>query len=239
MRVLLTRPSDDSTQLANKLAEHGISSLIEPLLEIVYPRMAAPDLSGVQGILVTSANGIRAFAKLSDGRNLAIWAVGPASAEEARGLGFVHVHHGSGDVAALAALIREQCNSADGALLHVAGTRVAGDLAGSLRDTGYDYRRAVLYEAKTSSVLSAAAQSELQDGLISGVAMFSPRTAETFVRLVESANLGHTADYLTAFCLSAAVAEKISALNWGAVAVADTPHEDSLVSAVLRVAESA
>ena len=239
MRVLLTRPSEDSAQLSNKLAECHISSLIEPLLEIIYPDMDAPDLNGVQGILVTSANGIRAFAKGSDRRDLGVWAVGPASAEEARRLGFTTVYHGAGDVAALAGLVREHCIPRDGALLHVAGTRLAGDLAGRLSEAGYDYIRAVMYEARTAAALSTTAQLELRDGLISGVAMFSPRTAETFVRLLKSAGLGSATKHLTAFCLSAAVAEKITALDWAGVAVADTPHEESLISAVLRVAESA
>ena len=239
MRVLLTRPPKDSAQLANKLSEHHISSLIEPLLDIIYPEAPTPDLNGVQGILVTSANGIRAFAKRSERRDPSIWAVGPASAEEARQLGFTSVYHGSGDVAALADLVHEHCNPHDGALLHVAGTRLAGDLAGSLSEAGYDYRRVVLYEARAATALSTAAQLELRNGLVTGVAMFSPRTAETFVRLLESADLGHATKHLTAFCLSAAVAEKVSTLDWAAVVVADTPHEESLISAVLRVAESA
>jgi uroporphyrinogen-III synthase len=239
MRLLLTRPSDDSALLAEKLSKHDLSSLVEPMLDIVYPSVNTPDLNGVQGILVTSANGIRALARICPQRDLGIWAVGPASAAEARRLGYDHVHHGDGDVAALAALVREHLVPAGGALLHVAGTRLAGDLAGMLGDAGYEYRRAVLYEAQTATELSATAQGEIKSGLVSGAVFFSPRTAETFTRLIVSAGLSDACAQMTAFCLSAAVAEKVSRLGWGDVVVAEQPHEKSLITSVLRVAKSA
>jgi len=132
MRVLITRPSEDAVPLAETLRAAGVESVTEPLLDIVYLDEARPDLTGVQGLLITSANGIRAFARISDNRDVKVFAVGDASARTARGLGFSSVESASGDVAALARLVSEQADPAAGALLHVAGTRLAGDLAGLL-----------------------------------------------------------------------------------------------------------
>lgn len=242
MRLLLTRPTDDSAVLATKLAEHGISSMIEPMLEIAYTActsVAEPDLTGVQGILVTSANGIRAFAKVSERRDLSIWTVGPGSAAEAQALGFAQVRHGTGDVGALADMVLGHVNADAGILLHVAGTRLAGDLAGRLEGAGYTYRRAVLYDAHPALELSTAARQEIRDGTVSGVALYSPRTAEAFVDLIKAAGLVEACAMLTAFCLSTAVVEKITMVRWQRVEIAETPHEDSLVRTVLRVAEHA
>ena len=126
------------------------------MLEIVIHRGVSLPLAGVQGILATSANCVRALAANLAERGLPVWAVGDATARCARDLGFTRVESASGDVDALAALVAKRVSPADGGLLHAAGTKVAGDLAGRLSPLGFDIRRAVLYEARTAKALSPA-----------------------------------------------------------------------------------
>ena len=147
MRALVTRPRTEAAELAEALGARGIAALIEPLLDIHYRTTPAPDLDGVQAILCTSANGVRALARLCDERAVPLLAVGDASAARARGEGFARVESACGDVGDLARLARELLNPAAGRLLHVAGSAVAGDLAGELRGDGFAVDRAVLYEA--------------------------------------------------------------------------------------------
>ncbi len=229
MRVLITRPQDDASALAARLSALGVDSLIEPLLDIVFLETNLPDLSDVQGLLVTSANGLRAFAKASPRRDIAVWAVGDASARAAHDAGFTSVNSAVGDVESLAELVIAQADAADGEFLHVAGTRLAGDLGGRLQAAGFGYARCVLYEAQTASALSDAAVTQLQTGALDGVLLYSPRTAATFVELLDAARLAGALHKVTAFCLSAAVAEKITGLEWARVAVATTPDENALI----------
>src|SRR5882724_6752731 len=91
LRALVTRPEEDAAPLAAALAERGIDVTLEPLLAI-RPLPEAPiDLAGVQALLFTSANGVRSFAELAGGRDLAGWrelpvfAVGNATAAAANG----------------------------------------------------------------------------------------------------------------------------------------------------------
>src|SRR5262245_35391137 len=83
LRALVTRPRAEAAELSKVLAARGIAALVEPLLEICY-RGETPDLAGVQGLLCTSANGVRALARLSGERNLPLFAVGEATAARAR-----------------------------------------------------------------------------------------------------------------------------------------------------------
>jgi len=83
MRVLITRPREDAAPLAARLAAKGIDSLIEPLLLIHLLPGAPLDLAGLQGLLVTSANGVRAFAARQPDRDIPVYAVGDASARAA------------------------------------------------------------------------------------------------------------------------------------------------------------
>ncbi|MCW8971281.1 MAG: uroporphyrinogen-III synthase, partial [Rhodospirillales bacterium] len=229
MRLMITRPRDDAAPLAEALAARGHSVFMAPLLDILTVDGAAPDLDGVQGLLVTSANGVRAFAAKSDRRDLPVWAVGDASARAALEAGFKQVESAQGDVETLAALVKKRVDPAKGHLLHVAGSKLAGDLAGDLKAAGYHYRRAVLYTAETPRRLDRDAAVALRGGKVDGVLFFSPRTIETFVTLVRKGRLTKAIGGVTAYCLSPAVADRAAALKWRDIRVADRPEQDSLI----------
>ena len=120
----------------------------------------------------------------------------------------------------------------DGALLHIAGTKVAGDLAGSLQEAGFVVRRTVLYDARPVDDLPAAAVSGLQRRNVAGALFFSPRTAEVFARLVDGAGLKSALHGLSALCLSRAVAERLGDGVWGAVRIAERPDLPALLDLI-------
>ena len=65
LRALVTRPREEAESLTAALATRGVEALVEPLIEIHYQAPEALDLGGVQAILCTSANGVRALARAS------------------------------------------------------------------------------------------------------------------------------------------------------------------------------
>jgi len=232
MRLLVTRPKEDSEGLAEALSELGVETRIEPLLSIEVDEEAKVDLTGVQALLITSANGVRAFAQLEKNRDVGVLAVGDASARAATEAGFKAVESASGDVDALADLVKQRLKPADGALLHVAGSAVAGDLGGMLEAEGYSYKRAVLYKASKAEAFNSDTAKAFRNGELDGVVFFSPRTAETFVSLARKARLQKSCRKLTAYCLSQAVADRLAALNWKAIETAEKPEQDALLERV-------
>jgi uroporphyrinogen-III synthase len=118
--------------------------------------------------------------------------------------------------------------------LHVAGTRVAGDLGGRLEQAGFRYRREVLYQARAADRLSEATLAALGQGRIDGALFFSPRTAESFVALANRAGAAAHLARVSAYCLSDAVAAKAGAAAWKRIVVAERPEQDSLLAAVAR-----
>ncbi len=232
MRLLLTRPREDSEALAAALHRRGHRTLIEPLLSITYETAATVDLDGVQAILVSSANGVRALAAVEGRRDRPVFAVGDASARAATAAGFTSVESAAGDVESLAGLVANSLDAAAGAVLHVAGSRVAGDLGGRLEAAGFAYRRAVLYHAEKAKSLSSRALRALREGDVDGVLFFSPRTAVTFVSLARRARLAGACAGMRAFCLSPLVAEKARAFDWRQVCIATRPHQESLLASI-------
>ena len=140
MRALITRPRDDAEALVNELNAARVETFIEPLLNIASVPGALAKLDRVQAILLTSRNGVRALAEETDQRDTPIYAVGDATADIARELGFINVESAAGDSAALAQLVEDRLDPGAGALLHGSGTAVAGDLAGTLAAKGFTVR---------------------------------------------------------------------------------------------------
>jgi uroporphyrinogen-III synthase len=232
MRIWITRPEEDAADLAEALRAEGIEVLVEPLLRIVFADGPPLDLAGVQALLATSANGVRAFTRRNEQRDVPILAVGDATARAARGAGFANVESAAGDVAALADLARRQLDPTRGPLLHIAATEVAGDLAGALAEAGFRYRREVLYEARKTNRLSDDLATDLGRGVIDAVLVFSPRTGRTLVRLLQAAGLAPAARRLICFCLSHPVGAAVTPLPWREVVVAAQPTQAAIIAAV-------
>jgi uroporphyrinogen-III synthase len=238
MRILITRPREDADSFAATLGARGIEVTLEPLLTIQPVADPVIDLDGVQAILFTSANGVRCFAAASARRDLKVFAVGDASAAIARAHGFTTVESAAGDVGSLATLVADRVKPGDGALLHAAGSSLAGDLKGQLEQAGYTVRRATLYDAVPAGELSSATLMNLRLGGIDAVALFSPRSARTFVELWRKARQpGQSGDGLaqvTALCLSAAVAREVKDLDWRRIEIAARPEGPAMLDLALQ-----
>ena len=230
-RALITRPQEDSADAAIALARRGITPVLAPMMRIEY---ATADIENeteiAQAVLFTSRNGVRAFARMSQRRDVAVYAVGDSTAMLARENGFVRVESAHGDSADLARLVIDRLDPADGLLFHAAGATVAGDLADALNKAGFKTVRRTLYEAKPVDALTADTVTALRDRTLDYVLFFSPRTARIFCDLVNDAGLGRTCDSLTAVCLSEAVSDEISGLTWKETAVAAAPTTDALLA---------
>ena len=231
-RLLVTRPSEDAPRVVEALRRMGIGALVAPLIIIEPVAGSVPDLAGIQAVLATSANGARALAKVERRRDIPLFAVGDATAAIAREVGFEFVESAAGDVESLIQLVRARLDPAAGALLHVAGSHMAGDLAARLDGAGFRYRRAVLYQSRAAERFSAETVRALAGGTIDGALFFSPRTAATFVNLSRRARLDEATKELTAFCLSPAVAERVRVLSWSRMVVAPSPDLGSLMARV-------
>jgi uroporphyrinogen-III synthase len=235
LRALVTRPRAEAAELADALAGRGIEAIVEPMLDIHYRDGPAPDLAGVQAVLCTSANGLRALARLSAERERPLFAVGESTAGRARAQGFLRVESAGGNVAELARLVRERLRPENGRLLHVAGTEIAGDLAGDLRTHGFAVERAVLYEARPAAALSAGTLRTVRSGIIDFALFFSPRTATIFAALAQRAGIAEALRGITAISISAAAEAALAGIGFRDSHVADAPDQPGLLAALDRV----
>ncbi len=229
MRVLVTRPLEDANTTAAQLSARGHSALISPLLSVVEFAGPPVDLSGVQAILATSANGVRALARRNIDRNLPVFAVGPQTAKEARDAGFSLVRDANGDLNALAESITLWTSPDKGTLLHASGVDGAGKLATLLEGRGFTVRTETLY-AVSAAPLTAEARKALSERLVDAVMLYSPRSARLFQDVVKDDGLEAGLDFITAVCISAATAQMVMPLSFKEIRIAESPNQDAMLA---------
>jgi uroporphyrinogen-III synthase len=225
MKILITRPQEDGKEIAARLAERGHQALLAPLLTPRFHDGPEPDLKGVQAILATSANGIRAFVRRSGRRDFSVFAVGPQTAEEARKSGFTEVRNADGDAKALA-LAATLWAAKKGVLLHVCGDDAPGTLAENLVLRGFKVRRCPLYAIEPATSLPDEARTALQDRALDAAMFFSPKSARIFGLLAD----GLPTEDLTALCISPATAQALSPTPFARIAVAAKPNQAAILA---------
>ncbi len=234
MRLMVTRPEPGATRTAAALEKLGHSVLVEPMLRLVFFDDVEIATAGLQAILVTSASAVRALEHRADYSRLAqlpVFAVGDASAKAARSAGFAETTSAGGAVDDLVALIGRSLTPDAGPLLYAAGRDRTGDLEQKLARHGFTVDLAIVYAAEPVTAFSPAARDALVGREVDGAVFYSRRTAAQFCALLAAAAPAAAA-YMTAFCLSAAVAEPVGAAGFAKSIVAAEPTEQAMLDAI-------
>jgi len=219
MRVLVTRPLDDARQTASLLEAAGHQAMLAPLMTVSFLDAALPE--NVQGLVATSANGVRGFCRLDARRDLPLFAVGSHTADVAREMGFSDVCASNGDADALAKTIKSL--AIVGPLLHLAGEDRGDVLAQNLPGLVC----VTLYEVVAAEHFPPEARAALAAKEIDAALFFSPRSARIFARCaaVDGLSMGG----VIAACLSPAVADELAGLDFRAIRIAAQPIQYSLI----------
>lgn len=223
--ILITRPLHDARDFALELEQAGFETLIEPMLEIVpAPGFQAPDLSGYEGLLITSANALHVLAVQSQERDIPVFTVGENTASAGRQYGYQDIRIAGGNVDSLADMVK-----GSGPYLHIRGTHVTGDLSAMLSKKGVACDTLVAYEAVKVKSMSAACKTALENDNITAVTFFSKRTAENFMALAEENRLEHHLRTVKALSISENVLECVQPYAWEEAYAAENPGRSAML----------
>jgi uroporphyrinogen-III synthase len=216
--VLVTRPAERAEPLATRIASLGWTPLLAPSLRTEPTGAKLPDLSRFDGLVFTSAAGVRAFETASSHRGQPAYTVGDATAAAARAIGFKQVISADGDLPSLNALLETEPVRA---LLHVAGEHVAGEIAVA----GRQIERVSLYRTVAEPSLPATVRTALYARTVAAACFLSQRSASTFISLVDPDLLAP----VRALVLSAQVADAVATVRWARIEIAERPTLDALL----------
>lgn len=217
-RVLVLRPEPGASSTVERARERGLDAVAIPLFEIEPLEWKSPDAASFDGLLITSANAIRAAGhQLKDLRGLPVYAVGGATAEAAREAGFDVASSGDAGVERLLGSIE-----ADLRLLHLCGEDRKEVADAKQRIDAIPVYRS---RAKDDVDLSPAQR---------GVAMIhSPRAGRRFAQLV-----GTNKETFSIAAISDDAAAAVGD-GWAAVESADAPTDEALLALTERLCNKA
>lgn len=212
-RLLLTRPRAESEGFAARLPQ-GWQAHIAPMQQM-DDLPATPDFTGIDGLVFTSANAVRSFARRWPDIRLPAYCVGDATAAAARMAGLA-AQSAKGDARDLAALL---AGLPAQNLLYLHGRHVSTPLL----VPGHSISAVPIYD-QAALALDDETHSMLAAGQIAAVALFSPRSAALLV----AARTQWPA--LACLCLSPAVARVAAPL--GPCLIAQTPNAEALLATI-------
>ena len=211
----------------------GLKPIHSPVLRIEFNR-AEFDFLDAGALVFTSANGVRAIANVNIDAVAAIpvFAVGKITAEEARKSGFRSVTAAGGDVESLCSEVLSAASAGmfAGDVVHPVGADHRGDLVGALNAAGVRSRRIQAYKAVEIEKLSEEARAALYtEPPAEWIALFSPRSAELFLKQADRAGLAGCLKGSRAACLSDAVAAVAAKAKWKEINVSTAKSAAALM----------
>ena len=238
MRLLITRPEPDATLYKERLAELGHTGVVAPLTTITFAKGQLP-LNGVQAVVVTSKNALRALARspsLAKAVALPIFTVGPGSGDMAAELGFDRIIPGPASARELVQVVATRGEPSGRPLLVLTGDRQAFDMKSALAACGFSVGQKTVYRTAAAEALEPQVVKAIGSGAIDGVILMSPYSAEVFATLTAEAGITEAARHLHYFCLSPAVAKRLGPIPPGNFHVATAPNSEEMLALVTRLA---
>ena len=234
MKILLTRPIEDSQRIANDLKELNINSVISPLLEIHRKRNKEIDYEKYQSVLITSKNAAFGLCDVAIKKSLPIYCVGDETSSFIANLGFSNVISASGDVSDLIQLTAANLNPSKGPIVYLSGQHVRHNIKKELEYLDFEVDVSVIYEAKEIKSFNVDMLKSLEKKEITGVFLYSPRSARIFIDNMKRTKLTAVAPDLKVYCISLAVADELKELKWKKVLIAHKPENAEMLALVRK-----
>jgi uroporphyrinogen-III synthase len=206
-KLLLLRPEPGLSTSAERARAMGLEVIGCPLFRLEPVEWQVPDPANYDALLLTSANAVRQGGSgLETLKSLPVHAVGEATAEAARAVGFNIEMVGETGIEGLLASLPSGPR-----LLHLAGEHRRAVAARQRIDTRIVYRAAEIEHPELPQL----------EGLVAAV--HSPRAG---ARLTQ---LAGPCDRTAVVAISTAAAQACG-LGWERIGVAEQPHDSSLLA---------
>lgn len=234
--VWVTRPQPGADETAQRLRLLGYAPFVAPLTEIVG--LDLPDnstaLEQCTSLIFTSANGVRHFTVRQDLwprlRALPVFVVGEATAKTARALGFDNVHVGTGDAAALAALVASA--SSDGFIGYITGRQRTPTLEHTLSQVTRSLVTIEVYETQKVSRITHDMVSFFEIGKRGAIMLYSGLSAEALLDLISSVDIVQSIKKQQFIAISERVSGLLEPYFPNQTIVAETPDEAGMLAAL-------
>ncbi|CAN5168929.1 uroporphyrinogen-III synthase [soil metagenome] len=246
MAILVTRPEPDNEKTAAALRARGYDALLAPMMRYEAIPFHGEDDAAYDGVVITSANAIRAIESHPSRRRLfglRAFAVGDHTAEAARNAGFGDVVSAAAGARELSDLIVKAVTAGElkrgATLCYLAGADLAHDLAADLGVRGFTVVTHTTYRMVPVAGFPAGISDAFRAGGVEAVLHYSRRSARAFLEAARAEGVEISALALPQCCISDAVAGILREAGAMQVAAARAPDEQGVFDALDRTLKPA
>ena len=215
MNILITRPLIDAEDLMGKFFSLGHKIIHLPTLKILPSNMDLINPNEFDAFVFTSANAIRNLKLNSNNKNLHCFCVGSLTEKIARQAGFNNTSSAGGTVSALKNLIMisDKINK-NSKVAYFCGDNISYDLDYELKKEGIKLKKIINYSSELIQDLNSENKKLIELYPPDLIYIYSSRSAESFVAIVQNYSLGPLMTQSTVMCISEKVANIFKSQEW-------------------------
>lgn len=220
--ILIIRSEPGASKTAAKILDLGYSPIILPAA-VLSATNNPINIESIQAFLITSSNAPRLANLTKECFEIPVYAVGDATQKAAIDRGFKEVISAGGDASTLAMLVADRLKAKNGALVHLRGNEVAGDVKGLLEACGFEVKTEIIYETIENPEFELNINNILKNN--QGAVLFhSPKGAQRFAKFADKSLLKNW----EALAISNGVSDKINNL-FENIKISTSPNENSIL----------
>ncbi len=192
--IISTRLNPYPQSVTNQLKNLRFDLISEPLFKVTKIKLDQNrfNQANLQAIIFTSANACNTIIDLNLDKNLKIFAIGQASANQLKLAGYNNIFYASKKNAeSLKELILQKLDPAKGRVIYFCGESITLDFKSELEKQGFKVDKILSYKLTAIESLSKKFQEKLLNNQISQILLYSKNSAEVFFNLLKQLTQKH------------------------------------------------
>ncbi len=206
MKLIITRPLQDSKKMFQYFESKGLSCLVNPLLKISYEKI---DINFVDygGLILTSRHAVRSLAKKRKKFSKKIvYACGSSTYTEAKIFAPDNEYIFYESVSDLVDAFKSSKGPNLEKILYLRGRDVTIDIRLIFKGTGIVIDDCIEYTAEEKVSFNSETLEEFENSKQISIIIYSIRTAKIFLKALKKYNLGNKTSIIMAYCISRNIA---------------------------------
>ena len=231
MKLIITRPIEDSKRMSSYFESRGFECIINPLLEISYQKRNK-DFDSYNSVILTSRHAVRSlidkdktFAKKT------VYACGASTYKEAKIFAPDNEYVFYETVSDFVDKYKSTLHSISGKTLYLRGRDVSVDVKSIFKGTNIKIDDHIEYTADEKIFFSASALEEINNSEQAHVLIYSVRTANAFIKAIKKYNLSNKTSIIMSYCISTNIADVLQAAGIKSKILA-SPAEDAILDLI-------
>ena len=229
--TLILRETERAAPLKDLLIKNNINVLIEPIYKISPVKFKPIEFKEYTALLITSVNTVKILAKEIEKINkIKTYCVGKVTEKYALEAGFNCIKTKANSGKTLAHEVIKHINNDNNKILIAGGNNLAYDPLPDFKEANIEAEHIIIYKKIPNKKMSHDCLQLFKNNKISNVVLYSPETAQIFIRLVKNYDIKN----IHVTCLGLKTKTILEVYNWKKVQVIDNIELKSFANSIIK-----